>query len=66
MTKVPVAGFELISLVVVLDWYIKMSVGPCAGMQGKALLWLTALDLAVNRQVPNGVQVRKVRRRIDG
>ena len=41
MTKVPVAGFELISLVVVLDWYTKMSVGPCAGMQGKALLWLT-------------------------
>jgi putative transposase len=56
MTKVLVQGFGWIHIVVVLDWYTKIIVGYAAGMQCKAQDWLTALDMAVNRQFPAGVR----------
>jgi putative transposase len=56
MTKVLVAGFGWIYIVVVLDWYTKKLVGYYAGMRGTAQHWLAALDMAVNRQFPDGVR----------
>ena len=56
MTKVPVGGFGWIYIVVGLDWYTKTIVGHYAGMQCTAHHWLAALDMAVSRQFPHGVQ----------
>jgi putative transposase len=56
MTKVLVQGFGWMYIVVVLDWYTKTIVGHYAGMQCRAQHWLAALDMAVNRQFPNGVR----------
>jgi putative transposase len=56
MTKVLVQGFGWVSIVVVLDWYTKTIVGHDAGMRCTAQHWLLALDMAVNRQFPEGVQ----------
>ena len=56
MTKVLVGGFGWVYIVVVLDWYTKKIVGYYAGMQCKSRDWLAALDMAVNRQFPNGAR----------
>jgi transposase InsO family protein len=56
MTKVLVEGFGWVDIVVVLDWYTKMIVGYYAGMQCKSQHWLSALDMAVNRQFPAGAR----------
>jgi putative transposase len=55
MTKVmTVTGWSYV--VVVLDWYTKKIVGHYAGEQSRADHWLTALDRAVNRQFPQGIE----------
>jgi putative transposase len=54
MTKVMVNGFGWMYIVVVLDWYTKKIVGYYAGMECKTRHWLEALDMAVNRQFPDG------------
>jgi putative transposase len=56
MTKVLVEGVGWLYIVVVLDWYTKTIVGHYAGMQCTAQHWLLALDMAVNRQFPEGAQ----------
>ena len=56
MTKVMVQGFGWVYIVVVLDWYTKQVLGYHAGLQSKARHWLEALDMAVNRQFPNGAR----------
>ena len=56
MTKVLVQGFGWMSIVVVLDWYTKAIVGHYVGMPCRSQHWLAALDMAVNRQFPNGVR----------
>jgi putative transposase len=56
MTKVLVQGFGWVYIVVVLDWYTKTIVGHYAGMRCTAQHGLLALDMAVNRQFPEGVQ----------
>jgi putative transposase len=56
MTNVLVEGFGWIYLVLVLDWYTKTIVGYYAGVQCTAQHWLAALDMAVNRQLPEGAQ----------
>jgi putative transposase len=56
MTKVLVQGFGWVYIVVVLDWYTKTIVGYSAGLQCKTPDWLLALDMAVNRQFPEGVR----------
>jgi putative transposase len=56
MTKVLVEGFSWVSIVVSLDWSTKKIVGHYAGMQGAARHWLAALDMAVNRQCPEGAE----------
>ena len=56
MTKVMIEGFGWIYLVVVLDWHSKKVVGHYAGLQARAWHWLVALNRAVNRQFPGGIQ----------
>jgi putative transposase len=56
MTKVLVEGVGWLYIVVVLAWYTKTIVGHYAGMQCTAQHWLLALDMAVNRQFPEGAQ----------
>lgn len=54
MTKVMVEGFGWMYIVAVLDWYTKKIVGYYAGMECRARHWLEALDMAVNREFPDG------------
>ena len=54
MTKVMVEPIGWVYLVVVLDWYTKKLVGHHVGLQAKTPHWLAALDLAVQRQFPQG------------
>ena len=56
MTKVMVEGVGWIYIVVVLDWYTKTIVGHYAGLRCTAQHWLQAIDMAVNRQFPQGVR----------
>jgi putative transposase len=56
MTKVLVEGAGWIYIVVVLDWYTKTIVGHYAGLRCTAQHWLLALDMAVNRQFPQGAR----------
>ena len=56
MTKVMIEGFGWVYLVVVLDWYSKKVVGHYAGLQARAWHWLIALNRAVNRQFPQGIE----------
>ena len=55
MTKVMVDGYGWVYVVVVLDWYSKKMVGHYSGLQAKSFHWQEALDKAVNRQFPQGV-----------
>ncbi len=55
MTKVMTAeGWAYI--VIVLDWYTKKIVGHFVGAQAKSWQWLVALNIAVNRQFPDGIK----------
>lgn len=54
MTKMMVEPIGWVYLVVVLDWYTKKLVGHYAGLQAKTPHWLAALDMAVQRQFPQG------------
>lgn len=56
MTKVLVQGFGWVYIVVVLDWYTKTIVGHHAGIRCTAQHGLSALDMAGNRQFPEGGQ----------
>jgi len=56
MTKVVVDSFGWVYVVVVLDWYTKKFVGYHIGLQATTTHWLAALDMAVNRQFPMGIE----------
>ena len=56
MTKVMVEGFGWVYIVLVLDWYTKKIVGSYAGVPCTARHGLIALDMAVNRQFPEGAR----------
>jgi putative transposase len=56
MTKVLVEGWGWVYIVVVLDWYTKTIVGHYAGGRATAQPWLSALNMAVNRQFPDGAR----------
>jgi putative transposase len=60
MTKVMIEGFGWIYLVVVLDWQTKKVVGHYAGLRARAWHWLVALNRAVNRQFPGGIEGRSL------
>lgn len=55
MTKV-MTNSGWVYIVIVLDWYSKKVVGHYAGTQATSCHWLDALDKALNRQFPGGVQ----------
>ncbi len=61
MTKVLVESFGWVYVVVVLDWYTKKFVGYHIGLQSTARHWLQALDMALNRQFPDGVRGQTLR-----
>jgi transposase InsO family protein len=56
MTKTMIEGFGWVYVVVVLDWHSKKVVGHYAGLQARAWHWLVALNRAVNRQFPHGIE----------
>jgi transposase InsO family protein len=56
LTKILVEGFGWVYIVLVLDWYTKKIVGYDAGVPCTARHWLAALDMAVNRQYPEGAR----------
>jgi putative transposase len=60
MTKVLVEGLGWVYIVIVLDWYTKKIVGYYAGTPCTARHWLTALDMAVQGQFPDGARGQDV------
>lgn len=60
MTKVKVEHYGWVYMVITLDWYTKKMVGYYAGLQCKSEHWLEALNMAVNRQFPDGVRGHKL------
>jgi len=56
MTKVLVESFGWMYVVLVLDWYTKKIVGYHIGLKATAGDWLQALDMALNRQFPGGIE----------
>ena len=56
MTKVMIEDFGWVYVVVALDWHTKKVVGHYAGLQARAWHWLVALNRAVNRQFPDGIE----------
>lgn len=56
MTKVMVEEFGWVYIVLVVDWYSKKVIGHYAGLQCKTSHWMSALEMAVQRQFPGGVR----------
>ncbi|MBI2138483.1 transposase family protein, partial [Candidatus Woesearchaeota archaeon] len=56
MTKIKMATWGWLYLVVVLDWYTKEIVGYSLGIQSKTDDWLLALNRAVNSRFPKGIK----------
>jgi transposase InsO family protein len=56
MTKFMIDGLGWIYLVIVLDWYTKKIVGWDLALRSKTAEWRRALDMALNREFPNGVR----------
>jgi putative transposase len=56
MTKIRMATWGWLYLVVVLDWYTKEIVGYSLGIQSKTEDWLMALNRAVNNRFPAGIK----------
>lgn len=54
MTKAIVGNSGWVYIVIVLDWYTKKVVGYHIGERAKAGDWRNALEMAVNRQFPEG------------
>lgn len=55
MTKIKMATWGWLYLVVVLDWYSKEIIGFSLGLQSKNQDWLAALNKAVDHRFPNGI-----------
>ena len=60
MTKIMIGSFGWMYVVLVLDWHTKKVVGWYAGPQCTSRHWLLALDMAVNRQFPDGARGRNL------
>ncbi len=56
MTKVLAWGFSWLYIVIVLDWHTKKVVGYDVGERSKSTDWPRAVDMAVNRQFPEGAR----------
>ena len=62
MTKIRLRHLGWIYVTIVIDWFSKKIVGYSIDTKSKAADWLTALDMAVNNQFPNGVRDEVIRR----
>lgn len=60
MTKIMIEGYGWQYAVIVIDWFTKKIVGHYIGDQSKAEHWLIALDMAANKQFPNGIRGKQV------
>ncbi len=58
MTKFMVHALGWVYLVIVLDWYTKKIVGWDISLRSRAAEWKRALEMAVNREFPEGVKGR--------
>ncbi|MBE0433785.1 IS3 family transposase [candidate division WOR-3 bacterium] len=63
MTKFIIDGLGWVYLVIVLDWYTKKIVGWDMALRSKTAEWRRALDLAINREFPNGVREKGLKLR---
>ncbi len=55
MTKIRLRHLGWVYVTIVIDWLSKKIVGYCIDSKSKSSDWLTAVDMAVNNQFPNGV-----------
>lgn len=60
MTKFCIDRLGWVYMVVLLDWYTRKIVGYHIGLQSKSADWLTALDMAVKEQCPEGAREYKL------
>jgi len=56
MTKFMVPSVGWVYLVLVLDWYTKKVVGWDISLRSRTREWKAALDMAINREFPDGVR----------
>ena len=56
MTKFLVPSVGWVYLVLVLDWYTKKVVGWDISLRSRTCEWKAALDMAINREFPDGVR----------
>jgi len=56
MTKFMLSGIGWAYLVVVLDWYTKKIVGWNLSLRSRSLEWREAMDMAIQREFPEGVR----------
>ncbi len=59
MTKIKIASWGWLYLVIVLDWYTKEIIGYSLGLSSKTRDWLDALEAAVNQRFPRGIKDTK-------
>ncbi len=55
MAKIWLRHLGWVYVTIVIDWLSKKIVGYCIDSKSKSSDWLTAVDMAVNNQFPNGV-----------
>jgi len=56
MTKFMIQSIGWVCLVIVLDWYTKKIVGWDISLRSRASEWKRALDMAIDREFPEGVK----------
>lgn len=56
MTKIRANYLGWVYITIVIDWYSKKLVGYSIGSKSKTSDWLSALNMAVNNQFPNGIK----------
>jgi transposase InsO family protein len=56
MTKFMIQAIGWVYLVIVLDWYTKKIVGWNISLRSRTLEWKSALEMAIEREFPDGVK----------
>ncbi len=56
MTKIRLKHLGWVYITIVIDWYSKKLLGYSIGTKSKSSDWLEAVDMAVNKEFPNGVR----------
>jgi transposase InsO family protein len=59
MTKFLIPSLGWVNLTVVIDWFTKQILGYALGLRGNTVLWLAALDQAVQTAFPEGSSLGK-------